>query len=421
MKIVVIGSGLLGLCTSYYCAKAGHSVTVLERQNGVALETSFANASLLTPGFSAPFISRRRLKEMVKSLWSSHSPFRINPYELPSVFFWGLRSLRFMNTAQFKKGLNANMELAQYNQRLIQQLLSDFEPIDFDHSSAGTMTIFWNKPALQHAIEDMKQLVEFGINVETLDVDGVIDVEPATRPISKKLAGGLNYEGDSHGDPYKFSKALEQRCRKMGVEFKFGTEITNIHKKDGVITSIVSDNEEYIADTYVIAAGSFTTRLTRIIGLSIPIYPVKGYSITLNVSGWFDAPKVPIVDGEQHVAVTPLGGQLRVAGIAEFAGHNQEVLPERVNELSNHVKRIYPELSPDYFLNGLSPWSGLRPLTCDGVPIVGRSLFDNLFLNTGHGPLGWSMSAASGKVMADLISDVKPEVELEHYTPLRFN
>ena len=421
MKIIIVGSGLLGLSTAYYLAQANHSVTVLERKKGIALETSFANASLLTTSLAAPFTSRRRIMEMVRSLWSSQSTLQVNPCFLPSICRWGLHSLRSINKRQFQEGLRANIALVKQNERLIQQILASEKSNDFDYDNVGTLTIFRDNKALQYAIEDEKQLLDFNLSSEPLAPDGVTAIEPATTEIKDQLAGGIYHKGDSHGDPYKFCQLLEKRCLEMGVEFRFGVDIKTARKKGRFITSLNTGEASYRADAYVIAAGSFSSRLLSNTSVSIPVYPVKGYSITIDVSGWTDAPKVPLVDGDSHVAVTPLGQRLRIAGFAEFAGYKQEIPASRIEELSYRTKQIYPALPARCFTNGMTPWCGLRPLTCDGVPIVGRSSEHNLFLNTGHGQLGWSMSAASGKAIAELISDQQLSVDLEPYSPLRFN
>ena len=418
MKIVIVGSGLLGMTTAYFLAKYQHEVTVVERRPGVAMETSFANATLLTPSLSAPWISAAQLKGVIKSLFSRQPILRSNARSLPGLIKWGIRTLPYLGADKFKRNLLANLNMCRYNLEVLQQLQIEIEQFDYDQSSKGNLMVFRQEGTMQHMQQEEQLLAEAGIANQVLDIDAIVKMEPALNSVAAELIGGIYHPGDSHGDPHKFCKVLEQQCQSLDVTFMFDTKVKRLNSKNGRIESVETDAGHINADAYVLAAGSFSEGLAA--GLTVPVYPVKGYSITLNMDDSIPKPMMPLLDGDEHIALVPLGKRLRVTGFAELAGFDNTIYKDRIEILKQQVERTYPELSPQLLSGDLNPWSGFRPLSCDGVPLVGATKLQNVYLNTGHGTLGWSMAAASGKALADMIAGTTPAIDLSAYSPRRF-
>lgn len=420
MKIIVIGSGLLGISTAYYLAQHGHQVSVIERREGVAMETSFANATLLTPSLSAPLITVGQIMEVITSLFSKHPALRISVAALPELISWGIKTLRYLGKDKFKQGLIANFRMSEYNLASLQTLQTELPQLDYDHETAGSLMFFRKQKSFEAMLRHSGLFAEFGIQHESLNARAIIKREPALADVAGQFAGGIYQVIDEHGDPYKFCQCLEQQCRSLGVSFSFNTSVTRLQHNSGKLDGIETNAGIMQADAYVLATGSPTAELTANTALPVPVYPVKGYSISLDMSGVDLKPKIPLLDGEKHVALVPLANRLRVAGFAELAGFDSTLYEDRIQTLKHSVKQVFPVQSPQLLTGDLNPWSGLRPLSCDGVPLVGPTELKNVYLNTGHGALGWTMAAASGKLLADLITGGKADIDLTPYSPLRF-
>ncbi len=292
--------------------------------------------------------------------------------------------------------------------------------LQYDKSTNGTLKIYRDKYAMDNSAEFSKLLRDLGIRYKVLGANEVADVEPALSSIGSNIAGGIFYQDDESGDAFKYCQGLAEHAADRGVNFQYNTVVEAINRVSDRISGLKTTAGNLEADTYILAAGSFSTLIAKAANLSLPIRPVKGYSLTLNLNGWYSGPKIPVVDDSLHAAVTPLGEKLRIGGTAEFNGYNTDVNQCRINNLFKFLSNIYPDFVPYIDKYSARQWAGLRPYSCDGVPILGETPLKNLYLNTGHGHLGWSMAAGSGKLIADLISGCDTEIDISPYNLDRF-
>lgn len=419
MRIIVIGAGLLGVSSAYFLARAGHEVTVLDRRERVGMETSFANSGMITPSQADPWNSPGTIKRLLALLGDANSPFTLKPSVLPSLLGWGLAFLRNSGRKRFHASLVNNAVLANYSLDTFRFIRRESD-IRYDQLLNGTMKLYRDAGAFDKASAVSDVLREAGVKHEILDPAGVIEREPALSDIAADVSGGVYYPDDEAGDAHKFCTGLSALAEPLGVDFRFNTAVTDIRHAGDRIGSVVTAGEVFTADAYVLAAGSYSVQLGRLLDLKLPIRPVKGYSITLDRGGWTGAPAMPVIDDFRHVAITPLGERMRVAGMAEFAGYNTAIENERIRRLSAILDEIYPAYTSYRNNEGARCWAGLRPYCCDGIPIIGRAGYSNLFLNTGHGHLGWSMSAGSGRLLADIVSGRDTDIDPAPYRYERF-
>jgi D-amino-acid dehydrogenase len=417
MKVLVIGSGLIGTTTAYNLALRGCDVTVLDRRNGAGLETSFANGALLTPSMSEPWNSPDSWRVLLSSLVSSDAPLQVRWKALPSLAGWGVNFLKNARPSIFARHTLANIQLAVFSLAEMDNLRQRLN-IEFDHAALGTLRLFRSKDALEAKRSMAFQHAPNGITCRYLSIEELVHLEPALMPIAKQLFGALHYDIDQVGDAYKFCSGLALRAQEMGVRFCYNTNVRSLQIRDGRIVSISSDNGELSADTYVVAAGSYSGPLLRSANIRIPVRPAKGYSVTLKRSLPKMGLKIPIADDQLHAVVVPLGSTIRVAGTAEFSGYDDHLCGRRVEGLINLVRKVLPEADLDF--SSPAAWSGLRPMSVDGVPIIGKTQIPNLFVNTGHGHLGWTMAAGSAHLLADLVTNVAPCIDPEPLSLARF-
>lgn len=419
MRVLVIGSGLAGVATAFFLNRNGCDVTVVERRQGAALETSFANAGMLTPSMADPWNAPGVLWKVLKWIGRDDSPLLLRPSALPTMISWGLGFLANSSPQRFTVNMSKNARIASYSLGVLRQLRTELD-LHYDERVRGTIKIFRERAAFDEMVEIAHKLAAEGITHEALDTAGVIEAEPSLAPIADKLVGGVLFPGDESGDAHKCCRAIAEAAQKRGVTFRFEVTVSGFDRNGGRIAAVLTDQGPLEADAYVLAAGSYSPLLARHLGLNIPIRPVKGYSITVPCGDWQGAPLRPIVDDTVHIAVTPLGQRLRVAGTAEFAGWDTVVRGPRIEYVRRLLLDILPDAAP--FLSApIEEWAGLRPMCCDGVPILGRTPIANLYLNTGHGHLGWTMSQGSGKLVADLIAGGKPQLDLADYRLGRFD
>jgi len=417
LKVVVVGSGLIGLTSAYFLSARGHEVVVLERQEGPGRETSFANGTLLTPSMPEPWNAPGCWRMLLSSLGRSDAPLSLRLKALPAIGGWGVRFLRESSSRRFESNTRKNMKLALYSLEVMARLREQ-TAIEYGRTARGTLKIFRDPSALDRAVAATGALASGGLTFKPLTARQTIELEPALAPIGKQLAGALHSPKDETGDAYRFCSALAGHLREEGVEFRFGTAVTALEARGGEITAVVTGRERVTADRYLVAAGSYSYPLLKGIGLSLPVRPAKGYSVTFDASPTEPPLRIPIVDDDFHAAIVPFAGGLRVAGTAEFAGYDLALRPERVANLLTLLRQVLPQAR---FADGAAkPWCGLRPMSADGVPIVGPAPLANLYVNTGHGHLGWTMAAGSGALLADLLSSVRPAIDPAPYALARF-
>jgi D-amino-acid dehydrogenase len=407
MRVVILGSGVIGTTAAWYLARDGHEVTVVDRQPGPALETSFANAGEVSPGYSAPWAAPGIPLKALKWLFMRYRPLVIWPKPDVHMIAWGLRMLRNCTAARYERNKARMVPLAEHSRDLLRQLRTD-TGIAYDERSRGTLQLFRTQKMLDHTAEDIAILGKLGVPCERLDMDGCVRVEPALARTREKFVGGLLLPGDETGDCFKFTNALEAMCRERGVAFRWGVDIEGIDVQGDRIAEVVTSAGPLTADAYVVALGSYSPLLLRRIGIRPPIYPVKGYSLTVPITDPAGAPESTVMDETHKVAVTRLGDRIRVGGTAELAGYNLKLREARRATLEHVVTDLYPDGGD---VSRASFWCGLRPMTPDGPPLIGPTRYRNLWLNTGHGTLGWTMACGSGQVLADLMAGRAPAVD----------
>lgn len=416
MHVIVIGSGVIGTTTAYYLARLGQQVSVLERRASAGLETSFANAGQVSPGYAAPWAAPGVPFKAIKWLLSKHSPLVINPRMDWSMLRFLLMLLRNCTSARYTLNKGRMLRIAEYSRRAFAEL-REATGVRYDERRLGTLQLFRTRKQVQHAHRDMDILAESGIPHELLDTDGCIDNEPALARVRNKIAGGLRLPLDETGDCFAFTDALSRIASEQGARFHFGVKVQELATQDGRITGVQTDQGRIDGDLYVLALGSYSTALLRPLGIDLPVYPVKGYSLTMPIVNTDAAPRSTIMDETHKVAITRLGERIRVAGTAELNGFDASLPQQRRDTIAHVVSDLFPDGGD---LTRASFWAGLRPMTPDGTPVLGPTRYPNLYLNTGHGTLGWTMSCGSSRLLADLISGHTPELDLDGLTLQRY-
>jgi D-amino-acid dehydrogenase len=408
MKVLVLGGGVIGVASAYYLAKAGHQVEVVDRQSGPALETSFGNAGEVSPGYSAPWAGPGVPIKAIKWMLMAHSPLVIWPLLDPAMWRWG--AMMLANCTQKAYALNKSrmVPIAEYSRDCLKALRAE-TGISYDDRAQGTLQLFRTQEQLDGIGDDVAVLQQYGVPFEVLDRAGFCQVEPALKLTQEKFVGALRLPGDETGDCFKFTNRLAEMAAALGVRFRWNTRIESLQVGGGAITGVHTDAGLLKADRVVLALGSHSPQLLAPVGIRIPVYPVKGYSITVPITDAQYAPESTIMDETHKVAVTRLGDRIRVGGTAELAGYSLNLREARRGTLNHVVTDLFPrggDVSKATF------WCGLRPMTPDGTPIIGATPVQNLLLATGHGTLGWTMAAGTGRVIADLVSGKQPDIDV---------
>lgn len=417
---VVIGAGLIGTTTAWFLAQRDFDVTVVERQTGPGLETSFANGGLLTPSQADPWNSPGILARALRWLGRENSPLLLRPQAVPGMLGWGWRFLRASRPGPHLHATRAILRLALYSLRT-QDALDAQLALDYQRLHRGTLKIFRERRALAETRELIEQLRPQGLEARMLEPQAAAELEPLLADTAEDLVGAVHYPNDGSGDAYLFTVAMQRHAAEAGVRFRFNTEISGIQTDRDSVTMLHSNQGDIHADAYVVAAGSYSLKLTRPLQLPLPVYPTKGYSLTFRTSPARQL-QVPVVDFEQKIVITPLGDRIRIAGTAEFNGYDTEVNLKRSTATLQQALRLLPSLAEDAAeADKVTHWTGLRPMTCDGPPILGATPYPNLYLNTGHGPLGWTLCAGSAQLVADIVAGQQPAVNPEDYSFCRFS
>ena len=406
MKVIVLGAGVLGVTSAWYLAKAGHEVTVIDRQQGPALETSFANAGEISPGYSSPWAAPGIPLKALKWMFQRHAPLVIQPKLDWQRISWMARMLANCTSSAYAINKSRMVRLAEYSRDCLGELRAE-TGIQYDQRMQGTLQVFRKPEQMDAAGKDIEVLRADGVPFEVLDRAGCIAAEPGLAGSADRIAGGLRLPGDETGDCFKFTNRLAEMAEAAGVTFRWGVSIEALEAEGGRISAVRTDKGRMTADRYVLAMGPHSPKLVKHLGLTLPIYPLKGYSLTIDIEDESRAPVSTVMDETYKVAITRLGDRIRVGGLAEIAGYDLRLNPRRRATLAKSVSELFGGSGdPDKALF----WTGLRPMTPDGTPIVGATPIPNLFLNTGHGTLGWTMSAGSGRLVADLISGRTPDI-----------
>ena len=418
MKALIIGGGLIGITSAYFLARRGWEVTVLDRQDGPGLETSFANGSLLTPSMPEPWNAPGSWRMLLGSIGRSDSPLKLHVKALPHLADWGVRFLRNSSPERYERNSIKNLKLALHSLQVLGKLRQEID-LQYGFAAPGTLRVFRDPAPLERASAWADRLKSHGLTYRRLTGGEVVAMEPALASIGGQLAGGLHYPADEIGNAYKFCVALTEHARRAGVDFRFRTAVTAIETRQGRITRIRSGDQEFGADSYIVAAGSYTPLLFKQLGIAVPVRPAKGYSLTFERPSPDIPFRIPVSDDDFHAVVVPLENVIRVAGTAEFTGYDLSLPEARISNLVRLVRHVLPDWTLERAR--AKPWCGLRPMSADGVPIIGPTPIGNLWINTGHGPLGWTMAAGSGQLLSDLMTGGSPGVTPEAYALVRFN
>lgn len=418
MKIIVMGAGIVGVATAWYLREAGHNVIVVDQEDGEALGTSFANAGQLSYGYTTPWAAPNIPFKVMKWLFKKHSCLVLRPDWSVHQIKWLWQMLQNCNENAYVQNKNRMVRISEYNRFLMAQM-AKAGTIDFEGRQLGTLQLFRTQKQIDAATDDMKVLQDYGIPFELLDAQSCLQYEPALANAKDQgiLMGGLHLPNDATGDCHLFTNALATQCEMEGVEFHYGQKIEKILSHDNRITGVIINGEAQTADAYVCALGSFNRQLLQDLRIDLPVYPVKGYSLTVPILDETQAPHSTILDETYKVAITRFDQRIRVGGMAELSGYQKRLPTKRRETLELVLNELFPSAGD---LTSASFWCGLRPMTPDSTPIIGATRFANLFINTGHGTLGWTMGLGSGKLLADLISGVQPEIEYSDLSLIRY-
>ena len=415
MRVLVLGSGVIGVASAYYLAAQGAEVTVLDRQSGPAEETSFGNAGQISPGYSTPWAAPGIPFKAVKWMFQHHAPLAINLDGSLWQLNWMAQMLKNCNPASYAINKERMTRVAEYSRDCLRELRKD-TGIHYEHRSKGTLQVFRNEAQLDMVQRDIAVLEECGVPHELLLGQDLAKVEPALAYAQDKLVGGLHLPNDETGDCYLFTNALANVAKEMGVQFKFNQNVERLVTQGNEITGVVVNGEVITADRYVLAFGSYSRDFLKPLDLDLPVYPVKGYSLTVPILDANLAPQSTVLDETYKIAITRFDQRIRVGGMAELSGFNRELKTDRRGTLEMVTQQLFPGGN----LSEASFWTGLRPMTPDSTPIIGATRFSNLFLNTGHGTLGWTMACGSGKLISDLVMNHQPDISTEGLSLQRY-
>ncbi len=416
MRVLVLGSGVIGTTSAWYLRQAGHEVTVVDRQPGPALETSFANAGQLSFGYTSPWAAPGVPLKAVKWLFQEHAPLAIRPTADIAQYRWLWQMLRNCTAGRYAINKARMVRMSDYSRDCINELRAA-TGIDYEGRQLGTTQLFRTQQQLDAAAQDIEVLRPYGVPYEVLDRQGIVRVEPALAGKADTLVGALRLPEDQTGDCQLFTRKLAALAAAAGVEFRFDQDVAGLQRDGDRITGVRIGGRLETADHYVVALGSYSPQLLAPLGMRLPVYPLKGYSLTLPITDAAMAPTSTILDESDPGAVTRFEDRIRGGGRAEVAGFDLSLDPRRRATLEKVVRDLYPhggDLSRAEF------WTGLRPATPDGTPVVGATPYRNLFLNTGHGTLGWTMAAGSGRYLADLMDGRTPQISSEGLDIFRY-
>ena len=411
MRVLVLGGGLVGVSSAWYLSGDGHEVTVVDRQPGVALETSFANGGQISTSHAEPWANPGTPWKALQWLGREDSPLLWRLRADPAQWAWGLRFLRECTPGCTRANIVAILRIALYSRALLKELRPALG-LEYDQQERGILHYYTDPAEFEHAIPQAALMREYGCDRVVKTAAECLAIEPALAGSTVPIVGGTFTAGDESGDAHKFAQVLADRAAARGVTYRFGAGIAALLQEGGRVTGVrLETGETLIADACVVALGSYSPLLLRPLGLGIPVYPAKGYSATIKLSGQGMAPMVSLTDDGHKIVFSRLGDRLRVAGTAEFTGYDTALNDVRCQALVRRTQAIFPQVQTD----GVEFWAGLRPATPSNVPLVGGTRLANLYLNTGHGTLGWTMACGTGKLLADLMAGRTPDIDAAAY------
>lgn len=411
MKVIVLGAGVVGTATAYFLARRGFEVEVIERQPGAALETSFGNGGVIHASEVEPWSQPGMPLKILKWLGKENAPLLVRYGAIPKMWRWGLKFMANCTEENFRRNTLVNLRLALHSLEVLQQIRAE-TGIAYDVRTQGVLKIYTDPQALKAGIATAAFLSGSGLTFAEADVADCIARVPALKATASTLAGGIYFPRDEVGDCHKFTTGLARRCAELGVTFHYGTTVQSLERGSEGVTSVVTSSGTMWADKFVVAMGSFTPLVLRSLGISVPIYPVKGVTITVPAEAWPEHPPIPVIDDGRIFGLVPLGERMRVSGSAEVAGYDTTPSSARCQAIVNNVISVFPDFARCVDPRTAKYWAGVRPVTPSGTPILGRSPLANLFIAAGHGHLGWTMGCGSGDVMAAMVAGVPPAIDV---------
>ena len=413
MKVLVLGAGVIGTATAWYAARAGHEVVVVDRRDGPGMETSFANGGQVSISHAEPWANPGAPFKIAKWLLYDDAPLLFRPRADPAQWAWGLKFLCECSPSRTRANMEQILKLSVYSGQSLRELREE-TGIQYDALQRGILHFYTEHDEFDTAVEAARIMRRYGVVREVKTADEAIAIEPALSQARDRIAGATYTATDESGDAHLFTRNLASLAEARGVRFLYSRSVESIRVEgiriSGVVVRAEGKAEETLhADAYVVALGSYSPLVTRPIGLNLPVYPAKGYSATIEIADPGRAPTVSLTDEAAKIVISRFGNRLRVAGTAELAGYSTHLNPVRCEALVRRVREFFPDAG---HYDKAVFWTGLRPSTPSNVPLVGRTRYDNLFLNTGHGTLGWTMACGSGRALADIISGRAPQVDL---------
>lgn len=412
MKIAVLGSGIIGVSTAWWLRQAGHDVVVVERRGGAAQETSFANGGQISVSYAEPWANPQAPGKLLRWMFQEDAPLLFKPQLDVRQWLWGLAFLRECLPGRLAPNIRAMVRLAEYSRATLAAMRAELD-IPFDHLARGILNFYRDPRVFEQSQRASGVMRDFGVERRVVSADEVIAIEPALTGQRANIVGGDYTPEDESGDVHAFTRALAERAAAAGVHFMFDTRVTRLVSQADRVShaELIDASGAYAqlrADAFVVALASHTPALLRPLGIACNIYPAKGYSATFPLRDERLAPTVSLTDSSQKVVFSRLGNRLRVAGTAELSGYSRALNPVRCQALTTLANELFPGALD---IERVAYWSGLRPSTPSNVPLIGRTRVPNLYINSGHGTLGWTMGVGSGRAMADIISNRRPEPE----------
>ena len=407
MKVLVLGAGVIGTCTAWYLTQQGHEVTVVDRREGAGLETSFANGGQISVCHAEPWANPDAPLKILQWLTQDDAPLLFRLRMDPHQWSWGLRFLVECLPGHTRANIGEIVKLSLYSRASLQALRAE-TAIAYDELELGILHYYTDRAEFDRAVAAASIMRKYGLDREVETVDQAVKLEPALAASRDKIVGATYTSSDESGDAYLFTKRLAQMAAAKGCRFEYGRPIEAIEAAGGEVSGVRVAGAVMKADAYVVALGSYSPLLTRPIGLDLPVYPAKGYSASVPIRDASKAPRVSLTDDGAKIVLTRLGDRIRIAGTAELSGYSTDLNTVRCEALTRRAAEMFPEAG---HYDRATYWTGLRPSTPSNVPLIGRTRYRNLFLNTGHGTLGWTMAAGSGRALADIVSGKKPDVD----------
>lgn len=416
MHVCVLGAGVIGVTTAYFLAQDGHEVTVIDRASSAGLETSFANGGQISVSHSDPWASPQNLRKILRWLGDPDAPLAFKFSADPALWRWLRLYLR--NCTSQRAAINAErmLRVAQYSQAVRSQLIADVD-LEHDQQSTGILHIYRDDKNYEDAVIRAERTTGLGCKRLPISIAEALKIEPSLIDVAPDLAGVIYAPDDQSGDAHQFTDRLGAVCHQAGVSFEFDTTIERIEVDNSRVKGVVTNKGHIEADAIVVALGSYAPLILRTLGIKLPVYPAKGYSVTVPVGAHHMAPKTALIDDEHKIVYSRLGNRLRAAGLAETVGYDTEINDARAQLVLKHVLGLFPNAGD---ASKVEYWCGLRPQTPDSVPILGKTSITGLYLNAGHGTLGWTMSVGSGRIIADIVSNKSPDIDVSDLGLARF-